>query len=1039
MWKSLNLGLAVVLGVYLLLAVAYSVVVPIGRGADEWAHYWYAQFIAENGRLPATIDERETAGYKADWPPLYHTFAAAVAAIIDTDGAPVFKYRADELRRQLVPAAGPEAILHTEDEQFPWRQEVLIWHLVRMLSILFSAVTVLVTGQIASESFQSFFGNDDGRLRQLSSRRPGLTTTLALVATTVLAFNPRFLFTGMLFNYDSLTLLLSSLFLWLCVRVVKGNGGRWAFWGLGGLAGLALITKYLTAFLPLIIVYVAWRAHTRRQPEILWFKSRFFWRTIGQAGLAYAVVVSWWFIYLVVTFNEVEQYGPILGMLAPLIRGDGSDRTVEAIFAWLSGNQADLPATIERQSYSGWQLLTGFWQTFWGNPVVRPYPLNWFIVIMVVISLTAIIGLIVFWRQHRQERVVHLLGLLVLLCLSPLPFVILRLFGARDALEALQGRHFLFLAGPALATLLVTGLNALIMPSVRAMSVSQESNQPQYGAGKSGEYLFLGVNVGLAALVLTGAVAQLVLMGQAYPPPLPVQTTPLVEEAITPDSGAAELPGGGKLLGLAWRQVGQTLAIDFWWKGGAVFAPEDYRVAVKLVGDGGAASGWYGYQTQARYPTRAWEENDIIRDTAYLPLQGIAAGDYQLQWRIDGEQEPLTGWQPLADYTLYQMVGLTDSDKEYTMWYHGLPAKAIPQLGERETVQITYRNPNFETGERALIGPDGQRYSPDLAGPGWANFIVRPHWPAGDYQLDGFSETVLRVLSGERQFDAPDDMATALPANFDNKIKLLGYTLPARYVSAGEGLPVTLFWQGLAWPAEDFVIFSRLLDNQQVAWGGYDRRAQENYSTLFWAPGEIITDGFAVPVSPDAPDGVYWLSVGWYLQVDGEAQSLPLINPETGEMTDASAVTFGPIKVGGPPAGALAAENDHPTAAVNSLLGEAIRLAGYTLQTTPDQLDLTLFWEAVQQPGADYTVFVHVRDATGRVIAQKDGPPTGGLYPTGLWGSGEVIRDNMQIPLTGVPPGTYEVVVGMYDFDTGVRLPVAGSEDDTIVLEQVRP
>ena len=55
-------NLLAVLVVYLLLAVSYSVVTPIGRGADEWAHYWYARFIAQNGRLPANPAERETAG-----------------------------------------------------------------------------------------------------------------------------------------------------------------------------------------------------------------------------------------------------------------------------------------------------------------------------------------------------------------------------------------------------------------------------------------------------------------------------------------------------------------------------------------------------------------------------------------------------------------------------------------------------------------------------------------------------------------------------------------------------------------------------------------------------------------------------------------------------------------------------------------------------------------------------------------------------------------------------------------------------------------
>jgi hypothetical protein len=262
-WK-----LALLVSIYLILAVTYSVVVPIGQGADEWAHYWYAQFIAGHGRLPASPAEREVAGYKSDWPPLYHLSAAALTAWIDTTGPPTFKYRADpnHIRRQIIPAPPSEAILHTEDELFPWRQEILVWHLGRFLSIIFSLGTLLVTYRIALEVLVNNKREQESSVQEALDRRGGAMEnvfhalspqTLALACVAFLAFVPRFLFTGMLFNYDSLTLLLASLFLWLAVRVAKGYHSRWGFWALGGLAGLALLAKYLTALLPLEIVLLA--------------------------------------------------------------------------------------------------------------------------------------------------------------------------------------------------------------------------------------------------------------------------------------------------------------------------------------------------------------------------------------------------------------------------------------------------------------------------------------------------------------------------------------------------------------------------------------------------------------------------------------------------------------------------------------------------------------------------------------------------------------------------------------------------------------
>jgi hypothetical protein len=285
----------------------------------------------------------------------------------------------------------------------------------------------------------------------------------------------------------------------------------------------------------------------------------------------------------------------------------------------------------------------------------------------------------------------------------------------------------------------------------------------------------------------------------------------------------------------------------------------------------------------------------------------------------------------------------------------------------------------------------------------------------------------------------------------------LGYDLPTRRVQPGEGLPVTLYWQGLRWMGEDFVIFERLLDNQGRAWGGYDRRAKENYSTLFWAPDEIVTDGFAVPVAPDAPDGVYNLSLGWYHKVEGEAQSLPIIDPADGQPSGTTAVTIGPIKVGGPPPGVTVTQAV-PQNEFNIILGEQIKLLGYDLSdpridraadeavTSPsnpptfqpsDTLHLTLYWQALTPSTIDYTVFVHLRNAAGETAAQKDSPPVDGAYPTTLWDAGEIIKDEIVIPLENVTPGQYDLVVGIYDFQTGLRLAVPENLNNEIVLSKM--
>jgi hypothetical protein len=51
-----------------------------------------------------------------------------------------------------------------------------------------------------------------------------------------------------------------------------------------------------------------------------------------------------------------------------------------------------------------------------------------------------------------------------------------------------------------------------------------------------------------------------------------------------------------------------------------------------------------------------------------------------------------------------------------------------------------------------------------------------------------------------------------------------------------------------------------------------------------------------------------------------------------------------------------------------------------------------------------------------------------------LWDPGEIIADEVMIPLPPDIQGDYEIVVGLYDFKTGARLPVPGRPDNEVSL-----
>jgi hypothetical protein len=117
--------------------------------------------------------------------------------------------------------------------------------------------------------------------------------------------------------------------------------------------------------------------------------------------------------------------------------------------------------------------------------------------------------------------------------------------------------------------------------------------------------------------------------------------------------------------------------------------------------------------------------------------------------------------------------------------------------------------------------------------------------------------------------------------------------------------------------------------------------------------------------------------------------------------------------------------------------GGQIRLIGSDAASSPvkagDSLTVTLIWQAMRTPEADYTVFVHLRNAAGETVAQADSPPQAGAYPTSFWDAGETIVDDHPVLIPDdLPVGDYTVVVGLYRLDTNERLSItqggSGSE-----------
>lgn len=116
-----------------------------------------------------------------------------------------------------------------------------------------------------------------------------------------------------------------------------------------------------------------------------------------------------------------------------------------------------------------------------------------------------------------------------------------------------------------------------------------------------------------------------------------------------------------------------------------------------------------------------------------------------------------------------------------------------------------------------------------------------------------------------------------------------------------------------------------------------------------------------------------------------------------------------------------------PPTAVDATLDQSIQLLGYDWQPEETSASLVLYWQALAQTAVDYAVFVHLLDEQGQIVAQADEQPLQGLAPTSVWAVGDAVRH----PITLVwaeplPPGQYEVRVGLYLPETGERATAVG-------------
>lgn len=100
--------------------------------------------------------------------------------------------------------------------------------------------------------------------------------------------------------------------------------------------------------------------------------------------------------------------------------------------------------------------------------------------------------------------------------------------------------------------------------------------------------------------------------------------------------------------------------------------------------------------------------------------------------------------------------------------------------------------------------------------------------------------------------------------------------------------------------------------------------------------------------------------------------------------------------------------------------------------SSPGELTAVVYWRTLHEVDINYAVFLHLNAPNGETVAIADERHPENI-PTRNWPPGLYVRNplHLEIP-AGVPPIQYDVAVGVYDRDTGTRLPTENGTTHTL-------
>jgi hypothetical protein len=397
----------------------------------------------------------------------------------------------------------------------------------------------------------------------------------------------------------------------------------------------------------------------------------------------------------------------------------------------------------------------------------------------------------------------------------------------------------------------------------------------------------------------------------------------------------------------------------------------------------------------------------ILLALSLFPLIAELESFEQIRQRFE-EGGPAEAMLPIVDWTAYQLVG--DWLRTET------PPDAI--VGVAEVGQVGFYAERQMTDYLGLLQPDvaemlkrGDLYS-WLAGyaPDYLVFqrfrgaplvlynylIGDDSWFRGNYQeaaeFDDPRYSSGPVTIFERV--TPDKLleAQAVQADF-GALRLVGLATDGFDLTpTGGPVRVRLDWHVIGTLPPDLHIAVKGLEMSPIP--SFDG----DYRTTYWQ-GAFSTWHGLVVTEPSAPGG-------YPLEVSIGPTGGPYLSHNVGWLDVSYPRT-----------------DTAPDGRVLSHDGDAqLRLTAIEMNLT-ESLALDMRWRAEEDLTADYSYFVHITPVDAEEpIAQVDGRPIDGTYPTFLWQAGEAVPIHVELDELPTEEGDYAVYAGWYRASDGMRL-----------------